>query len=758
MSLTSPVRETMKIGRFNKPKENLKDIDILINESWKTIAPFWPLKNLIAVNPLQGFEDLPIEKAMLEGATLFEQDELPIPMACINRQTIKWMQAFFDEGQATIPMPLRTEGLYTAWKKLVLFDEQIHKNCTEKKYWLSKLSCSPKKSILECLFKLKIPTSDQSLFLTLMLCTLPGWASHIKYRTNWTAGETAHAHPVTATDYLAIRLILACLLWEEAGDLVTWYKKNKDQQIKKGTPILEIKKTEAEYLKPLLNKLAMQRITERTKPDAQLIFCIDVRSEPFRRAIESVGEYETFGFAGFFGLPVRIKNSTTKEVYTSCPVLIQPKHTVNELPSHSNQACNRDYKRYLNLKTIKSLYQSLKYNITTSFALVELLGFAAGFWMALRTILPIASMKTRNYINNKIRPAIDVSPCLEDISFTEQCLYAETALRAIGLTNHFSSLIVFCGHGSATQNNAYATALDCGACGGRHGSSNARILAKILNTKKIREALQSKGINIPKTTYFMAAKHNTTTDIVEMYAVDKDAIPCSKLIQKLKNDLKKAGEVNCSQRAAKMGFIGNVKNSTQHTKQRSIDWAQVRPEWGLAQNASFIVAPRKISKSINLEGRAFLHSYDYHQDPDGTILTLILTAPMVVAQWINSQYLFSTLDNVAYGSGSKITKNITGKIGIMQGNASDLMNGLPLQSVCKSDTEAYHSPVRLMTIVYAPCDLIDKVIKRQPVLQKLFGNGWVMLSAIDPKKTNSYFILNRDLSWKRITSGFNEPF
>ena len=121
---------------------------------------------------------------------------------------------------------------------------------------------------------------------------------------------------------------------------------------------------------------------------------------------------------------------------------------------------------------------------------------------------------------------------------------------------------------------------------------------------------------------------------------------------------------------------------------------------------------------------------------------------MVVAQWINSQYFFSTLDNVAYGSGSKITTNITGKIGIMQGNASDLMTGLPLQSVYKTDTEAYHQPVRLMVIVYAPSSFIDKIIEKQPLLQKLFRNGWVLLICIDPEKSNHHYFLNRDLTWR----------
>ncbi len=175
----------------------------------------------------------------------------------------------------------------------------------------------------------------------------------------------------------------------------------------------------------------------------------------------------------------------------------------------------------------------------------------------------------------------------------------------------------------------------------------------------------------------------------------------------------------------------------------------MRPEWGLARNASFIVAPRGLTRNVDLEGRAFLHSYDWEQDPDGTSLTVILTAPMVVAQWINTQYLFSTIDNVAYGGGSKVTKNITGKLGIMQGNASDLMHGLPLQSVFSSDREAYHEPLRLMTVVYAPRHLIDEIVARQEVLQKLFGNGWVTLACIDPSDKCTH-ILQRDLKWQTM--------
>jgi uncharacterized protein YbcC (UPF0753/DUF2309 family) len=749
MTVRNNVKERTVINLDAKENnESFNNLDSIITESWAKISPFWSLKNLIAVNPLQGFEDLPIEEALVQGAAFFEQKEFPKPMELINRQTIKWLQAFFDEGQATIGMPLRTNGLYKAWKKLAYFDKQIHGGDRKKKKWLLGLSKSPEIAIRACFLKLNIPKESQSIFMTLMLTTLPGWASHIKYRTHWAEGESLHAHPVSEADYMAVRLIITSLLWEEAADIIEWHKKSKARQIKKISPIKVIEKTETEYLRPLLSKLKSQKIGESTVPDAQLIFCIDVRSEPFRRALESQGHYETFGFAGFFGIPVRIKNTITEELYASCPVLLKPQNTVNESPC-STQICIRDHKGYQKLNTLKALYQSLKYNFTTSFALVELLGFAAGFWMALRSLTPILAIKFRRSITEKIRPHVAVTPSLENISFSEQCVFAESALRAIGLTKNFSSLILFCGHGSATQNNAYATALDCGACGGRHGASNARILAKILNTQKVREYLNQAGIFIPKATHFLAAEHNTTADEVEIYFADTHGISFENKIQKLKDDLKAAGRINSQQRSKEMGFNADENKSAKHVKLRSIDWAQVRPEWGLARNASFIVAPREMTKNIDLEGRAFLHSYDYRQDPDGAILTLILTAPMVVAQWINSQYLFSTLDNVAYGSGSKITKNITGKIGIMQGNASDLMSGLPLQSVYSSDKEVYHETVRLMTIVYAPSRFIDKIIEKQSILQKLFRNGWVLLICIDPEKMHHHYFLDRDLIWRK---------
>ena len=179
-------------------------------------------------------------------------------------------------------------------------------------------------------------------------------------------------------------------------------------------------------------------------------------------------------------------------------------------------------------------------------------------------------------------------------------------------------------------------------------------------------------------------------------------------------------------------------NPIEETERRSQDWSEVRPEWGLARNAAFIVAPRQLTQALDLEGRCFLHSYDWVKDESLTSLETILTAPMVVAEWINTQYLFSTIDNVTYGSGSKVTHNVTGKIGVMQGNGSDLMHGLPLQSVNATDGINYHQPQRLLTIIYAPRENVTAIINRQDILKKLFFNAWVHLIVIEPTENKAY--------------------
>jgi uncharacterized protein len=727
--------ENNKTDKNTKRAPNNRFI-ALIDESWKIIAPFWPLKNIIAVNPLQGLEDLPIEQAFSKSCTHFQKTDIPSDMTNVNRETIKWLKEFFDEGQATIPMPLKDAGLYRACRELFIYDKRLHRKDRNTITWLRSLPDSAEQVVEKCLSLLQIPDEKHLEFLQILLTSLPGWAGYIKYLTEQESKELSQR--VTSTDYLAMRLLITCILWPNAKQLLTFHE-NIEKSQKEKNLFLSIEQSEKNYRTELIEKLSSQKMHSSSEYSAQLVFCIDVRSEPFRHSLESVGSYETFGFAGFFGVPVQITDPISKTSYASCPVLISPKHEVMHSCYRSNENMQKDLKNYSRFAAIKKLYQSLKYNFVSPFVLVECLGVLSGLWMGMKTFFPNVAAKLKDSIFRFLRYPSIFTPDINSINFEDQCTYAESALKMIGLTSNFASVVVFCGHGSSTENNAFASSLDCGACGGRHGGINASILADILNRIDVREYLIKKGINIPETTLFIGAKHNTTTDAVTLYHSEESAV-----ISKLKRDLKRAQEINSNVRYKSMD---KSLFSRRHVYTRSQDWAQVRPEWGLARNAAFIVGPRDLTKRFDLEGRCFLHSYDYQIDADGALLTTILTAPMIVAQWINSQYFFSTYDNTSYGAGSKITKNVIGKFGVMQGNASDLMSGLPLQSVYQSDKKPYHEMQRLLVIVYASTEKVNPIVEKNKILQKLFGNGWVHLVCIDPK-SHKTLLLQRDFSWK----------
>lgn len=714
-------------------------IQALVAEAASIVSPVWPLKSIIACNPLQGLEDLPFETAVAQGDTLFRQVDDSPELAAVNRQLIKWCVTFLDEGQATWVMPDRQKGFYQAWKQLVSFDTQIHQGKKADKQWLANLPDSAADALVICLNRLNVAPDEYEAFLKTALTQLPGWSGYIK----WRADNQAGPNPITLVDFLAVRLAITCCLWPQAAHQPTPVVPPTSPRLTKAVETL--KNNERAYQTQLIDQLITQVRSInplRQRPDAQLVFCIDVRSEPFRRSIEAEGNYETLGFAGFFGLPIRVNDTVTGAAYDSCPVLLKPSHTIDQKPTATAQQQARFWRGKRVTDTLRAFYQQLKYNFSTPFALVETLGAGCGLLMLERTLAPTLSVQTRHSLTEAIRPSLPTAPDANEhhhhhgIALEQQAVYAEGALRLMGLTDNFGKLVVLCGHGSSTQNNPYGSALDCGACGGNHGGANAQLLAAMLNTSSVRKVLVSHDIHIPADTVFLAAEHNTTTDDVVIYETDNQAIDQATLAD-LRQKLTLAKVANSAYRCRTFG-TGNSTDPARETLRRSNDWAEVRPEWGLARNAAFVVGPRQLTEKLDLGGRSFLHSYNWEQDTNHTHLETILTAPMVVAQWINTQYLFSTLDPVAYGSGSKVTHNVTGKIGIMQGNASDLMHGLPLQSVKRSDTETYHEPQRLCTVVMAPRTRINTLVARQPVLQKLFFNEWVTLVALDPTDKQAY--------------------
>ncbi len=318
---------------------------------------------------------------------------------------------------------------------------------------------------------------------------------------------------------------------------------------------------------------------------------------------------------------------------------------------------------------------------------------------------------------------------------------AQSILKNLGLSSGLARLVVFCGHVSQTCNNPLAASLDCGACGGHGGEANARFAALLLNNPQVRAELANRGVVVPADTWFIAAVHNTTTDSLQWF--DEASVPSTHLydLMQLKHVAHEAAMRNRCERSQSFQSIAPHALIT-----KSLDWSEVRPEWGLAGNAAFIAAPRAVTEGMSLEGRSFLHSYDYTKDNDGSVLELIMTAPLVVAHWINMQYFASTVDPMHYSSGSKTIHNVVGQFGVVAGNGGDLGIGLPLESFHNGQSDE-HQPLRLLGVIAAPKEMIDKVIAKHPLLQQIFGNQWMHLIAFDAGQSHQ---LGSDLQWQRV--------
>ena len=518
---------------------------------------------------------------------------------------------------------------------------------------------------------------------------------------------------------------------------------------------------EEQYQQDLLGKLAANSTRPRwdERPEAQAAFCIDVRSEVLRRHLEAQGPYETLGFAGFFGVLLAFTPFDRADTQLLCPVIIKPKYAATEIPRADH---DRTLRHYLSgsrwHQVMHHVVHDLKHSPLASYLTVDFLGWLFGLALVGKTLArgPYARFReqlhrwlgqpvaTRIPIEKPSERESEAGPkpteraaalgiTAQGFTLAEQATIVETALRLMGLTRTFARLVLFCGHGSTSDNNPFAGALDCGACGGSPGGPNARVLAAMANRPAVRVLLRERGLAIPEDTWFLAGKHDTTRDQVLLY--DLEDLPASHRqdVRRLLQAFERAGGLAAQERCARLPGAPKsdaVESAVRHVQQRSVDWAQVRPEWGLSGNAAYIIGQRSVSYGLNLEGRVFMHSYDPEADEDGQRLEFLMTFPGVVMQMISAQYYFSAVDPWIYGSGSKVIHNVVGGIGVMLGRQSDLMTGLPVQSL-HDGLVPYHEPLRLLAIIEAPPARIEAIIQRHRILQNFFNNQWVHLVAMD---------------------------
>ncbi|MBX9759417.1 MAG: DUF2309 domain-containing protein, partial [Beijerinckiaceae bacterium] len=345
-------------------------------------------------------------------------------------------------------------------------------------------------------------------------------------------------------------------------------------------------------------------------------------------------------------------------------------------------------------------------------------------------------------------PAPRLDPALD---LPARAKAAEAVLRAVSLTGNFARLVLVAGHGANVVNNPHASGLHCGACGGYSGEVNARLLAALLNDADVRAAIAPNGIVIPADTLFIAALHDTTTDAVTLYADDFDSSTHQADLARARDALAAAGKIARGERALRLPRA----TSEASVARRSRDWAEVRPEWALAGCKAFIAAPRRRTAGKSLQGRAFLHDYDWKADSSFGVLELILTAPVVVASWISLQYYGSTVAPQAFGGGNKLLHNVAGGVGVIEGNGGVMRAGLPWQSV--HDGEQYvHEPLRLSVCIEAPREAMTDILKRHDGVRALFDNGWLHLFALDEAGRMAWRYVG-DLKWSQMSAAESDP-
>jgi uncharacterized protein YbcC (UPF0753/DUF2309 family) len=464
-------------------------------------------------------------------------------------------------------------------------------------------------------------------------------------------------------------------------------------------------------------------------PEVQAVFCIDVRSERYRRALEACSpRIATLGFAGFFGFAIEHVRFGDARGAAQYPVLLAPAAVICEAVPDATPAEAAALRRELGLRRrLSDLWNGFRAAAVSCFAYVEAAGLTAAAGLlrgALRRPVEDAPLPG-------LAPELAAGTWqgrATGLAATARLDAAEGVLRAMSLTRGFGGLVLLVGHAARTVNNPHAASLDCGACGGHSGESNARVAAAVLNDPLVRQGLRARGILIPADTWFLAALHDTTTDRVRLFEAGRVPASQAPLLRELHGWLDRAGAACRMERAPTLGLAPGA-DAALATQARAADWSELRPEWALANNAAFIAAPRARTRGRDLEGRAFLHSYDWRDDAGSRVLELILTAPMVVASWINLQYYGSTVDNAAWGSGNKALHNVVGLAGVLEGQAGDLRGGLPWQSV--HDGERFmHEPLRLQVLVEAPEDAMDAVLARHPQVAQLVEHGWLHLFSL----------------------------
>ncbi len=736
----------------------------------------------------------------------------------VHELLVRFCSAYLDQGQSNWRLPQRHLGFFQSFcahhRQSMILTRRWQRGLAKELARIVDLGMSPLESIEESLNILGVNSSEREEYLQATLLALRGFAGMIWQTEIRPDRVKVPSPPGTLVEYVAIRLILDRLaltygarqILREIGPLSELRK----HLIAKLRPRPEVSEEQQSYvlfqmaqilgwpanqlaslktsqwaeLSEELNRfsshqrrrlfhLAFERGTihqslnaiscrvqhppiSPSKPKLQVICCIDAREESIRRHLEEIDdEIETFGIAGFFGVPMYYRGAGDAQFASHAPIVVRPKHWVTEevVYSFEDSHRNRAQARRLIGSTSRRLHASSRGSIVGAIV-TTLIGPLATAPLLSRVLFPRLTGSLHRTARQFVAPPSVTRLHLErnansipgesdeGLGFTvaEMAKFSEQALRDIGLLESFARLVILMGHGTSCLNNPHESSYHCGACSGSPGGPNARALAAMLNDLRVRRILHENGIEIPEDTFFLGALHNTATEEIRFY--DLELLPSSQIAglkwarEKFSLATQRDAQERCRRfESASLGI--SLNDALLHVQARTEDLAQTRPEYGNSTNALCFVGRRRRIRGLYLDRRSFLMSYDPSRDDAQTnVLKRILGAVIPVCQGINSLYSFSAIDSASWGAGTKLPHNVTSLLGVMDGAASDLRTGVPWQGI------DIHEPVRLQFIIETRPEQLLAIIQGNEVLSKIFRNQWAHFATLDPDSTQVHCYVN----------------
>ncbi len=677
---------------------------------------------------------------------------------------IRFCGAYLDQGIAYWPL-LRQEGLYRTF--LSLYGQAAGPVLPWMKGLATRLKAQwnegwdSQRALREGLLELSIPESEWEQACRKRGLALRGWAGMVYQFEVRPDRAPIEAPPCRLLDYLAVYIQLEAHLEATLPPAATPQFPRHEQNLPLvyeafslaqllglGPSELEpenyqkflqsvadfsnlerrkllFKAYEHHYLVGVLEALAghheQGEYRRRTAARFQAVFCIDDREESLRRHLEELSpQVETFGYAGFYNVPMAYQSLDDVHSTPLCPVSIRPHHLIKEITTDDHQ----EQKRAVRKKRLGNLNQTARAHRTSlvgGLFLNSLVGFLAGIPLIAKTVFPglarrfghaiehslVGEAPTRLKVERADHETANEDGYLEGFTIAEMTAIVEGALGTMG-ANQLSPLFVVVGHGSSSLNNPHEAAHDCGATGGGRGGPNARAFAVMANHPEVRAALAENGFEIPSQTWFVGAYHNTCDDTMEYY--DTDLIPShlEDEFQAIQDLLHRACGLDAHERCRRFENVSldiSPQKAYEHVLARAEELAQPRPEYGHCTNSLCLVGRRNRSRGVFLDRRAFLVSYDPETDPEGEKLGALL----------------ESVGPVGAGTGDRMI------ILISDGYSSDLRPGLPWQMV------EIHEPMRLLNIVEAEPQTLKKILREKAGLRALVDRGWIWLVAQSPR-------------------------